>query len=117
MYNIIIIVEHLYRTYRKRGGTMVIAERIKQLRQESGMSQAALAQRLGVTRSSVNAWEMGISTPTIQYVIALAQVWHVTTDYLLCIHSTKTIDISGLGETETKLVNDLLNYFELQNHL
>ncbi|MFA7192934.1 MAG: helix-turn-helix transcriptional regulator, partial [Bacilli bacterium] len=41
-----------------------IAERIKILRTNASMTQTQLANRLGVTRSSVNAWEMGISIPT-----------------------------------------------------
>ena len=48
------------------------AERIKILREQAGMSQEKLAKRLGITRSSVNAWEMGISTPSTQYIAELA---------------------------------------------
>lgn len=36
----------------------MICDRIKQLREQAGYSQAQLAKRLDVTRSSVNAWEM-----------------------------------------------------------
>ena len=38
-------------------------ERIHDLRERSGMTQTDLAMRLGVTRSCVNAWEMGGFTP------------------------------------------------------
>ena len=47
----------------------MIAERIKYLRERSGMTQAGLAKVLGITRSSVNAWEMGISVPSTQYIV------------------------------------------------
>ena len=47
----------------------MICDRIKQLREQAGYSQAQLAKRLDVTRSSVNAWEMGLSIPTTQYVV------------------------------------------------
>ena len=56
---------------------------IKELREDAGYSQAQLAKKLDVTRSSVNAWEMGISAPTTQYIVALAKLFHVSTDYLL----------------------------------
>ena len=46
----------------------MIADKIKFLREEKGMTQADLAKQLGITRSSVNAWEMGISTPSTQYL-------------------------------------------------
>lgn len=58
----------------------MICDRIKQLREQAGYSQAQLAKRLDVTRSSVNAWEMGFSMPTTQYVVALAKLFHVSAD-------------------------------------
>jgi transcriptional regulator with XRE-family HTH domain len=58
------------------GGVMsMISERIRRLREENGMSQAELARRLDVTRSSVNAWESGLSAPTIQYVVAMTRLF------------------------------------------
>ena len=45
---------------------MMIADNIKRLRENAGLSQAALARKLGVTRASVNAWEMELSAPTAQ---------------------------------------------------
>ena len=47
------------------------------------MTQAELAKKLGITRSSVNAWEMGISVPSTQYIVELALLYNVSTDYLL----------------------------------
>ena len=61
----------------------MLAERIKTLREQAGMSQEKLAKRLGITRSSVNAWEMGISTPSTQYIAELAGLFRVSADYLL----------------------------------
>ena len=59
------------------------AERIKELREKNNMTQSDLARRLGITRSSVNAWEMGISIPSTQYVVELAELFKVSTDYIL----------------------------------
>ena len=61
----------------------MIAERIKQLREQNALTQSALAKQLGITRSSVNAWEMGISVPSTQYLVELAEIFRVSTDYLL----------------------------------
>ena len=44
----------------------MVADRIKALREQKKMTQAELAKRLGITRSGVNAWEMGISVPSTQ---------------------------------------------------
>ena len=91
---------------------MAVSDRIKKLREESNLSQAKLAKFLGVTRSSVNAWEMGISMPTIQYVVSMAQFWHVSTDYLLDIEDHETLSLSGFGEDEKKLIYSLIEYFK-----
>ena len=45
---------------------IITSKRINELRIRCGMSQTELAQKLNVTRSSVNAWEMGISVPSVQ---------------------------------------------------
>ena len=47
----------------------MISDKIKELREHAGYSQAQLAKRLDVTRSSVNAWEMGISVPSTQSLV------------------------------------------------
>ena len=61
----------------------MVAERISELREQQNMTQAELAKRLGITRSSVNAWEQGISVPSTQYIVELSALFGVSTDYLL----------------------------------
>ena len=53
----------------------MICDTIRELRERAGVSQAALARRVGVTRSAVNAWEMGLSIPTTQYVAEAGTVF------------------------------------------
>ena len=89
----------------------MIADRIKQLREECGLSQAQLAKRLHVTRSSVNAWEMGLSMPTIQYVVEMAKLFRMRTDFLLGLEEEQTISLEGLSEEEISLLYGLLGYF------
>ena len=89
----------------------MIADRIKQLRDECGLSQAQLAKRLHVTRSSVNAWEMGLSMPTIQYVVEMAKLFRIRTDFLLGLEEEQTISLEGLSEEEISLLYGLLGYF------
>ena len=78
----------------------MVAERIKVLREGHGLTQAELARCLGVTRSGVNAWEMGISVPSTQYIVELALLFEVSTDYLLGIDSTATVSVAGLDDEE-----------------
>ena len=90
----------------------MICDKIKQLREQAGLSQAQLAKKLDVTRSSVNAWEMGLSTPTTQYIVALTKLFHVSADYILGTESDRTISLRGYSEEEVALVEGLLRYFD-----
>lgn len=89
----------------------MIADTIKLLRNARGMTQADLAKKLNITRSSVNAWEMGISVPSTTYIVELAQLFHVSTDYLLGLEQNSSIDISGLDDTEIKIIYELIQHF------
>ena len=88
----------------------MLAERIKTLREQAGMSQEKLAKRLGITRSSVNAWEMGISTPSTQYIAELAGLFQVSADYLLGLSETATVSVAGLTEADVGLVCHLISH-------
>ncbi len=90
----------------------MISERIRQLREQAGYSQSMLAKKLDVTRSSVNAWEMGISAPTTQYVVAIAKLFHVSSDYMLGMESALQLSLDGYTPEETRLIFDLIKYFD-----
>ena len=90
----------------------MICDKIKELRERAGLSQAALAKKVGVTRSAVNAWEMGLSIPTTQYVAELAQLFHVSADYMLGLDSTEAISIGSLTDEEKRILYTLIRYFE-----
>lgn len=90
----------------------MISEKIKELRTAAGYSQAELARRLDVTRSSVNAWEMGLSAPTMQYLAGMCRLFHVSADFLLETESGVTIRLDGYSPEEVELVFQLLKYFD-----
>ena len=88
-----------------------IGEKINELRNKNNITQLALAKELGVSRSSVNAWEMGISMPTIDRLIDIAEYFHVSVDYLLGLNDRLTIDISSLNEKEKTMIYNLIEIF------
>lgn len=90
----------------------MIGERIKEIREKNGLTQALLAKKLGISRSAVNAWEMGVSVPSAQYLIELSQLFKVSTDFLLEVDHQETLDITFLDEDEKGLMYSLLNYFK-----
>ena len=60
-----------------------ISTRIMELRKEKGISQKNLAENVGVTQKAIDFWEKGLNEPKATYIIALAQFFGVSTDYLL----------------------------------
>lgn len=60
-------------------------QRLKELRLENGMTQQYLASLLNIKQQSYIRYEYGTGEPSLQTLIKLAQIFGVTTDYLLGI--------------------------------
>ena len=91
---------------------MQIGDRIKQLRERENISQSALASELDATRAAVNAWEMGVSNPSMQSLIELSRYFRVSVDYLLGLEDTDRVSLDGLTEDEKELVLQMIRHFE-----
>ena len=89
-----------------------INERIHDLRERSGLTQSDLAIQLGMTRSGVNAWEMGISKPSLENLVILSRILHTTTDYLLGNNNEETIVINDFTPEEKEMVMRMVHYIE-----
>ena len=87
------------------------AERIKELREKNNYTQSELARRMNITRSSVNAWEMGISIPSTEKIVELSLLFHTTSDYLLGLDSDERVSIQRYSTDEKELVYRMLSYF------
>ena len=68
---------------------MILADKITEERKRNGWSQEELAEKLGVSRQAVSKWESSGSVPDLQRVIQLAELFGVSTDYLLREEVTK----------------------------
>ena len=60
-----------------------LSARLAAARKEHGFSQEQLAEKMGVSRQAVSKWERGESAPDTQNLIALAKLYHTSTDYIL----------------------------------
>ena len=67
----------------KRSKTMTFGEKLQDIRKKAGMSQDALAEKLDVSRQAVSRWERDETLPETEKVVLLADLFCVTTDYLL----------------------------------
>lgn len=93
----------------------MIADRIKTLREQQNKTQSDLAKQLGITRSSVNAWEMGISVPSTQYLVELANIFNVSTDYLLGVNHSASISVAGLSDKDIELIHSIILHLKTKN--
>lgn len=55
---------------------------------------------------------MGISIPSTQYIVELAQLFNVSSDYLLGISKTSTISVNGLSEEEIAALHGVISCFK-----
>ena len=83
-----------------------IAENIKRLRQESQLTQAQLAERLGVSYQAISRWENETTYPDIELLPAIATLFGVTVDYLLGSTAEDQKESRNRGWDKLKTITD-----------
>lgn len=91
------------------------SEIIKELRQSKGLTQSQLAERLGVKKSIISAYETDSRPPSLDMLVKYAREFHVSTDYLLDMETTKKINVDKLSEKQISILNALVNEFIANN--
>ncbi len=89
------VMEYITNIIRILEEIMTIGEKITHLRNASGISQEALADKLSVSRQSVSKWEMDQAQPQIDKIIQLCELWGISTDELL--HDKISINRAPVG--------------------
>lgn len=90
---------------------VLLGNKIKELRIKSRFTQSELAERLGVTKSSIASYENDSRQPSYEVLIKISQVFNVSIDSLLLNRSGITLDIDGLKREQVKLLELLIvNY-------
>lgn len=62
---------------------MKFSEKLIQLRKATGLSQEELGNRLNVARQTVSKWELGETTPEMEKLIKLSEIFNITLDELI----------------------------------
>lgn len=93
------------------GELFLLSERIKMLRESNDLTQSELAKQLGLTRSSINAWEMGLSIPSTQYIVELSKLFNVSSDFILGIENKAVISVEGLSNKEVIALKQVADCF------
>ena len=93
---------------------MNMADRIQYLRKSKGISQEELADKVGVSRQAVSKWESEQSTPDVEKIILLSDLFEVTTDYLL--KGIEPVPANTTDKSDARifsLVGSVLNFIGL----
>lgn len=104
---------------------MILGEKITEERKRNGWSQEELADRLHVSRQAVSKWEGAQSVPDLQRIVQMAELFGVSTDYLLKDDMEKKTIPTNATSTDDKPIepgikvtmeeaNDYLGFMEEQ---
>ena len=91
--------------------------RLRQCREQAGLSQKEVAVSLGVKAPSVSNWESGRTSPASKNLQMLAKLYHVNMEYLTGLSDEKGIDIPVLGRIPAGIpieaIEDILDWEEI----
>lgn len=91
-----------------------LGELIAELRQDKGLTQKELGDILCVSSGTISNYENGVHLPDVDKVIALANYFHVTTDYLLGRTSSNLpVELLQQAITNEKTLGDVMASFSL----
>ena len=89
-----------------------MADRLILLRNKYNLSQTDVAHQIGVTPALISAYEKLERKPSIDKLVALADIFHVSTDYILGRtfkdDSAAVLSVDGLSEKQIRIVRELI---------
>lgn len=100
---------------------MTFQNRLKQLREESNLTQLELAQKFNITSQTISQYERGIRTPDFNLLNSIADFFGVSVDYLLGRTDIKNYEedtiaahtddrTQNLSEEDKKQLNDFIDF-------
>lgn len=92
-----------------------LSTRLKQLRLDKRLRQEQVARLVGVSKGAISAYETDIRQPSYDVLIRLANLYRVSTDYLLGRTDDRSLDISGLTAHEAAIVSELVASMTAKN--
>ncbi len=77
---------------------MRLQDKIYEERKKAGLSQEALAEKMGVSRQAISKWELGTAVPELDNLVALSQIFNISTDDLLGMKREEAASGTNKGE-------------------
>lgn len=88
-----------------------IGDKLLALRKARKLTQKAVGFQAGVSENTISCYENGSRYPSYDVLISLARIYHVSTDYLLGISTTRVLDVSDLREEEIAVLAQTMEVF------
>lgn len=93
---------------------MTFSEKLKLYRQQAGMSQEKLAEKIGVSRQAITKWETNAGIPDIENMMALSSLFDVTIDELLSAEKSTKQQPDYLYESVTEYDIDCPKRYDMK---
>ena len=98
---------------------LTMGNKIKNLREKAGMSQTELADKLGLSKSVISAYEKGVRNPSYKVLPLLAETFNVSQLYFFekgeWQNQSVTVDITDLNPDQQRIIISLVNEFKESN--
>ncbi len=85
--------------------------RLRQLREERGLSRKALAKKLGVSEETLYRYENNVQTPSLDRAKQIAGILRTSIDYLVGVDDQYTLKFPGLSKEQRNALNLFLRVF------
>lgn len=94
-----------------------IGEKLKELRKSKGWTQVQVAAKMGLTDSVISFYERQERAPSPEVLIKFAELYDVSTDYLLGVEKVNDqhLDVTGLSKREITILKEFLEILRKKN--
>ena len=94
-----------------------IGERLKELRKSKGWTQVQVAAKMGLTDSVISFYERQERAPSPEVLIKFAELYDVSTDYLLGVETLNDqhLDVTGLSKREISILKEFIEILRKRN--
>lgn len=89
--------------------------RLKSVRRSKRLTQQDLADRLGVSKGTISAYEQGLSYPSLETLVKICDILDTSADYLLGISDDLPFKMGGLTDAQMESVLQFVSLIESAN--
>lgn len=91
--------------------------RLRALRESKNLTQAQVARRLNLSKTTISGYENNVKTPSLEVLLQLSILYGVSSDYILGLEDRTMLFIDGLTDRQQEILRILLTEFRSTNQL